>query len=89
MYPAGMRTRLATALTGAALTAALTGTLAATDGPAAAADPVFTVYMSPSGSDTADGLTPAAAVRTIVRVHQVLVAQKPTTDVEVRIQQGV
>jgi hypothetical protein len=54
--------------------------------PAAAA--VFTVYLSPTGSDGNDGLTAATAVRTLARAHQVLVAQRPTVDVEVRIAQG-
>jgi hypothetical protein len=71
MYAAGTRTRLAGVLTAAVLTAA---SLTAAAVPAGAADPVFTVYMSPSGSDTAGGLTQATAMRTIVRVHQVLVA---------------
>ncbi|MBP2324986.1 hypothetical protein JOF56_005371 [Kibdelosporangium banguiense] len=49
---------------------------------------VFTVHMSVTGSDSADGLTPATAVKSLVRVQEVLRSSKPTTDVEVRIKQG-
>ena len=49
---------------------------------------VFTVYMSATGSDTRDGLTPATAVRSLIRVQQVLVEHGPATDVEVRVAQG-
>ncbi|WP_158884843.1 right-handed parallel beta-helix repeat-containing protein [Amycolatopsis anabasis] len=56
-------------------------------GTAQAAD-VCTVYMAPTGSDGASGLTPAAAVRSLVRVQEVLRDAKPATDVEVRIEQG-
>ncbi|GAA3779992.1 right-handed parallel beta-helix repeat-containing protein [Plantactinospora mayteni] len=49
---------------------------------------VFTVYMSPTGSDANNGLSPTTPVVSLVRVQQVLVAAKPTTDVEVRIKQG-
>jgi Right handed beta helix region len=54
----------------------------------AAADPVFTVFMSASGADTNDGLTAVTAVRSLVRVQEVLVEHNPATDVEVRIAQG-
>lgn len=53
-----------------------------------AAPTVFTVYMSPSGVDTNDGHTPGSAVRTLARVQQVLAAERPRSDVEVRINQG-
>jgi hypothetical protein len=36
-------------------------------GPAAADDSVFTVYLSPSGSDSVDGLSPAAALYSLAR----------------------
>lgn len=52
---------------------------------------VFTVHMAPSGgggSDANDGLTPETAVASLPRVHEVLRANDPTTDVEVRIEQG-
>lgn len=58
----------------------------------AQADEVFTVYMAPpgaGGSDTNSGLTSDSPVVTLVRVEQVLRAWQPTTDVEVRIRQGV
>ncbi|SFP68384.1 hypothetical protein SAMN05421810_10392 [Amycolatopsis arida] len=57
---------------------------AAPTGPAAA----FQVYLSPTGSDANSGLSPEQSVRTLARAQQVLVAAKPTTDVEVRIKQG-
>jgi hypothetical protein len=53
-----------------------------------AAPTEFTVYMSPSGADTNDGLTAGSAVRTLTRVHQILVAERPGVDVVVRINQG-
>jgi Right handed beta helix region len=59
---------------------------------AAAQDDVFTVYMTPrekGGTDTNDGLTPQTGVITFVRVEEILNDAKPTTDVEVRIMQGV
>lgn len=58
----------------------------------ASANAVFTVYMAPStvgGSDGNNGLTPGAPVVSLVRVEQVLRAAQPSTDVEVRIRQGV
>ncbi len=68
-----------------AATVALAGGLAVA--PAHAAD-VFTVYLSPTGSDANDGLTPGTGVTTLARVQSILQAAKPQTDVEVRIAQG-
>lgn len=48
----------------------------------------FQVHMSPTGTDTADGLSPVTAVKTLERVEQIIVTAQPTTDVEVRIGQG-
>jgi hypothetical protein len=69
----------------AALAACLVSLISAT--PAHAAS-VFTVYMAPGGSDANDGLSSASPVVSLVRVQQVLVAARPTIDVEVRIKQG-
>lgn len=60
------------------------GPVSATVAPAA----VYTVYVSPTGSDAGDGRTPATAVKTLRRVEAMLTAAKPQTDVEVRIKQG-
>lgn len=49
----------------------------------------FQVFLSPTGDDANSGLSPADAVRTLARAHEVLVAAGPATDVEVRIEQGV
>jgi hypothetical protein len=71
--------------------AALTVSLVASGSPApvgAADTPVFTVYMSASGSDTSDGLSPQTGVYSLVRVQQVLRQQGPATDVEVRVAAG-
>ena len=54
----------------------------------AAMDPIFMVFMSASGADANDGLTAATSVRSLVRVQKVLVEHNPSTDVEVRIEQG-
>jgi len=48
----------------------------------------FIVYMSASGSDANDGMTPATGVYTLKRVQQILKTADPDSDVEVRIQQG-
>nr|WP_198151287.1 right-handed parallel beta-helix repeat-containing protein [Kibdelosporangium sp. MJ126-NF4]CEL14159.1 hypothetical protein [Kibdelosporangium sp. MJ126-NF4] len=72
---------------GSVLAGALLAATCLTTGTASAVD-VFTVHMSASGSDSADGLTPATAVKTLVRVQQVLRDAQPDTDVEVRIKQG-
>jgi len=71
-----------------ALMVLATITPAASSASFAAVPTVFTVYMSPSGADTNDGLSAASAVHTLTRVHQVLVAERPAVDVEVRISQG-
>ncbi|MEV4758437.1 right-handed parallel beta-helix repeat-containing protein [Micromonospora sp. NPDC049559] len=76
------RGRLAAA---AALVICATPLLSAT--PAHAAE-IFTVYLAPDGSDANDGLAAATPVRSLVRVQEVLVAAKPTVDVEVRVKQG-
>ena len=54
---------------------------------AGAPSPPFTLFMSPNGSDGADGLTPATALRTLEVVQRKLIAYKPVIDqdVEVRI----
>lgn len=74
----------------------LNGPLIAVGPAAVRADPiaqsVFTVYMAPpsaGGSDDHEGLTPDQSVVSLVRVEQVLRAYQPSTDVEVRIKQGV
>jgi hypothetical protein len=48
----------------------------------------FRLYLSPSGADWRDGLTPATALRTLQGAHTKLLAYKPVIDqdVEVRIQ---
>jgi hypothetical protein len=57
--------------------------------PAAAnAADAFVVYVSPTGSDTNDGLTTATSVKTLGRVQAILTATAPQADVEVRIKQG-
>ena len=52
---------------------------------------IFTVYMQPprSGCDANDGLTEQTAVCALAAVIEVLERHKPTTDVEVRIRQGI
>lgn len=74
---------LAVTILAASLAAALPVTPAVADDP-----PVFTVYLAPNGSDSNDGLSPASPVATLVRAQQVLIAARPTTDVEIRIRQG-
>jgi hypothetical protein len=49
---------------------------------------VFTVYMAADGSDTNNGLSSGAPVKTLSRVQAVLQSAKPSVDVEVRIKQG-
>ena len=51
------------------------------------ADGPFTLWVSTSGSDANDG-TQAAPVLTLARVQNILRDVEPTTDVEVRINQG-
>lgn len=50
---------------------------------------VFTVYMSPDGSDLNNGLSPQTAILSLERAEAILAATDPTTDVEVRISQGI
>lgn len=47
-----------------------------------------TIYMNVSGSDSAAGDTPAAAVRTLGRVEQLVAAGPSNHDVEVRLHAG-
>ncbi|MEV0944052.1 hypothetical protein AB0I90_27245 [Micromonospora wenchangensis] len=47
-----------------------------------------TIYMNVSGSDSAAGDTPAAAVRTLGRVEQFVAAGSFNHDVEVRLHAG-
>jgi hypothetical protein len=84
-----------TALTGGGLAAALLGARGSAGAPAAqdaspaasaASQPeVFTLYMSPYGSDSASGLTMREAVPTLNEVQKRLEKHKPDMDVEVRI----
>ncbi|MFF5292053.1 right-handed parallel beta-helix repeat-containing protein [Paractinoplanes globisporus] len=55
--------------------------------PAAAAGTQI-IYMNASGSDSAAGNSPAAAVKTLERVEQLVAAGPPDQDVEVRIHAG-
>jgi hypothetical protein len=70
----------------AGVLAALLGALLG-PGPVRAAE-VFVVYLSPTGSDSNDGLSPTRAVRTLEGAEAVLRAAAPRADVEVRIAQG-
>jgi len=82
------------ALTGAAAIGLMVFGVASSDhsgldmSPTAAQEAVFIVHLAPDGSDTADGRTPATAVRTLERVEALLDAADPGIDVEVRIEQG-
>jgi hypothetical protein len=49
---------------------------------------VFRVYLSPEGSDGNDGSAPERAVRSLSAAQRVISADRPRTDVEVRIKQG-
>jgi hypothetical protein len=66
----------------------LTSTLILTPGSVAHAAEPFTVYMSSTGSDAADGSTASTAVVTLDRVEEIIRNSAPSTDVEVRITQG-
>ena len=77
--------RKAARLTVAAAVLSLTALLPAA--PAAAAGSQ-TIYLNASGSDTASGASPAAAVRTLERVEQLVAAGPADQDVEVRIHAG-
>lgn len=46
------------------------------------------IHLAPGGSDTADGLTPKTAVRSLDRAQRVIAALRPETDVEVRVAPG-
>lgn len=48
----------------------------------------FILWMAPDGVDSRDGRSQAQAVLTMNRVHQILQASAPQTDVEVRIAPG-
>lgn len=50
---------------------------------------MVTVWMSPAGSDSNDGLSQSSPVPTLGRVQDILRGMQPTTDVQVRIDQGV
>src|SRR5262245_51868074 len=56
--------------------------------PAAAADTPFTVYLSPTGSDSNDGRTPTSALATLDGAQAALVAAAPQTDAGIRIAAG-
>jgi len=47
-----------------------------------------TIYMSPSGSDSASGATSATAVQSLERVEQIVASGPVDQDVEVRIAGG-
>ncbi len=48
----------------------------------------FKLYMEANGDDMNSGLSEAQAVQTLARVQEILVAQAPTTDIEVHIGAG-
>ena len=52
-------------------------------------DGPLVVYLSPTGTDSDDGLTPNTSVLTLARAEEVIDILDPDTDVEVRIKQGV
>lgn len=56
---------------------------------AVTASRVFTIWVSPQGSDLADGATPDRAVASLGRAQSVLFAAHPDSDVEVRIESGL
>ena len=47
-----------------------------------------TLYMSPVGNDTNNGTTSVNAVKTLARIHEILMQTNPTGPVEVRIRFG-
>lgn len=67
---------------------AVGGSLALAPTPPAAAADTFTVYLSPTGSDSDDGRSPGSALATLDGAQAALVAAAPHTDVEVRIAAG-
>lgn len=56
---------------------------------AAQAAEVFTIHLSPTGSDSNSGLSAGSPLKTLARAQVVLAAQAPQSDVEIRIKQGV
>jgi hypothetical protein len=87
--PGGVRTvcvprRLAVVLSTAAV---VLGTAVVAE-PAAGTE-VFTVYLSPIGSDTNSGRSASQPVKTLAQAQVVIKDAAPRTDVEVRIKQGV
>ncbi|RZS44707.1 hypothetical protein EV193_101583 [Herbihabitans rhizosphaerae] len=76
---------------GVALAAAgvLATVVSAQAAPSAAPDAVFTLYMAPGGSDGNDGRTPAKPIASLARAQQILLGTNPSSDVEVRIRNGV
>jgi hypothetical protein len=59
-----------------------------TVGPRPSGDAIFRLFLAPDGSDSNSGLTPRDPLRTLARTQELLVATRPTTDVEVRIAAG-
>lgn len=55
---------------------------------AEAAEGPFVVYVSTTGDDANDGLTPETAIASLQRAETVIADTAPTTNVEVRIEQG-
>ena len=74
--------RLALAMAVSAPIAAITGP------PAADAATLQTIYLNASGSDTAAGDTPSAAVKPLTRAQQLVASGPLDQDVEVRIHAG-
>jgi hypothetical protein len=66
----------------------LWSTVAIVWAPLARADTPLQVYVATTGTDTNDGLTTDTPVLTLDRVEELLEAEAPGTDVEVRISQG-
>jgi hypothetical protein len=50
---------------------------------------VFRLYLDPSGSDANDGRAPERAIHSLARAQDLIAAARPTTDVEVRVRQGI
>lgn len=73
-------------LAAALLSAASTVLAAAAD--AQSPDTVFSVYLSPTGSDSNDGLTSAHPLKTLVGAQAVLQSAGPVSDVDVLIADG-
>ncbi len=60
----------------------------ATHPPTTNTDPVYRLYLAPTGSDANSGLRPDMPLRTLARAHELLLLAAPQKDVEVRIKQG-